>query len=103
MRDNAEWTPGTVIALICGIVFWVVLLRWYGRTNSRYPDRPASIPIALIPVGYLLLQINPLIEYLLYRMNLRRSQRIRSFLELADDLRMRKHRIDRALPPGSGS
>lgn len=102
MRENAEFTPETGAALVVAIVFWVAFFWWIGRNNRRFPNRPASVPVALIPVGYLLLQINPLIDYLLYRMNLRRSQRIRAFLQLADDLWMRKKSINRRFPGFTG-
>lgn len=104
MRDDApiELTAGSAAALIYGIVFWVVLLWWIGRNNRLYPDRPASVPIALMPVGYLLLQTNPLIEYLNGLMSLRRHQRIRAFLQLADHFWMRKHLLNRRLAGRAG-
>lgn len=104
MRGDApiEWTAETIAVLVYATVFWIVVVWWIGRNNRRYPNRQRSIPLGLIPIAYLLLQINPLVEYLLYRMNLRRSQRIRAFLQLADDIRMRKNAIDGFFPRGSG-
>lgn len=84
------------IAIFPGVVAFFVmilgLIALYARLGGSY------VPLGSIPVSYCFIRITPAIEYLLLRMNLRRSNRIRAFLKLADDLRMRKQRIDGLLP-----
>lgn len=92
---------------LAGILGFFVLIFFYislyalfgGRIRN---DRPARVPIALMPVAYLLMQINPAIEYLNAKMTLRNSQRIRAFLKLAHDLRMRKKPVDGFFPRRPG-
>ena len=64
---------------------------------------PSYVPAAVIPLAYFFRQIEPALSFMLLKRDLRRNERIRAFLKLADDLRVRKQGIDRALPPGSGS
>lgn len=98
---NAEEPHSTfalVLTAVCVVIFWGGFFWLIGRSNRRNPDRPTYVPIGLMPVAYFLMQINPVIEYMLYRMNLRRSKRIRAFLKLANDARMRKKPVDGFLP-----
>ena len=97
--------PSTALKIgvtIYSIVFWIGVLWWFRRQNLRNPDRPRSVPLGLMPIGYFLIRITPAIEYLNAKMALRNSERIRAFLQLADDLWMRKKRVDRRIPRGPG-
>lgn len=87
----------TVLVSIWILATWGVVFWWIGRRNRKNPER-TSVPIGLIPVAYVLTLLNPAVEYLLYKMNLRRSERIRTFLKLANDLRMRKKPINGFFP-----
>jgi hypothetical protein len=84
------------IAIFPGVIAFFVmilgLIALYARLGSSY------VPLGSVPISYCFIRITPAIEYLLMTMNLRRSKRIRAFLELADYLRMRKKRIDGLLP-----
>jgi hypothetical protein len=93
--------------MICWAVAIVALLR--RRYVKAQIERklgidysPSHIPAAVIPLAYFFRQIEPALSYLLLKRDLRRNERIRAFLKLADDLRMRKQSVNRALPPGSG-
>ena len=92
----------TVLVSIWILATWGVIFWWIGRRNRKNPER-TSVPIGLMPVAYVLMLLNPAIEYLLYKMNLRRSERVRAFLKLSNDLRVRKKTIDRRLPRRPGS
>lgn len=80
------------------IVGWAVILGFYFGLFLMVvgPIRPTSLPrapIAALPFVCLRATMT------LWR-NLRRSQRIRAFLQLADDLRMRQKRVDGFFPRG---
>lgn len=70
-----------------------------GRTRD---DQPTRMPLGAVPIAYGLIKITPAIEYLLLKMDLRRHQRIRAFLKLADDLWMRKKPVDGFFPRRPG-
>lgn len=84
------------VAVFPGVISFfaiiVSMIAIYSRLNRPY------MPLAAVPVAYCFISITPAIEYLLLVMNLRRSERIRSFLKLADNLGMRKQRVDGFLP-----
>jgi hypothetical protein len=63
---------------------------------------PSRIPAVIVPLAYVFQQIEPAISFLLLKRGLRRSERIRAFLKLADDVRVRKQSVDRRLPGGPG-
>lgn len=91
-----EWTAGNILMVIWIIVFWAIVIRWFKKHPS--PEKGIRVPIAVMPIAYFLMLVNPAIDFMLYKMNLRRSKRIRAFLKLANDLRMRKKRIDGFFP-----
>ena len=93
-------TVETVLVWIWIIATWAVVFWWLGRRNR--PDRPTSVPIAFMPIAYCLMLLNPAIDYMLYKMNLRRSKRISAFLKLTDDLRVSKKTVNRRLTRGPG-
>lgn len=98
MEKIIEDLSGVVafFALVIFLIAFYALLT--GSTRSAPAPRRVAMPVAAMPIAYALMQLTPLVEWLLYRMNLRRHQRIRAFLQLADDLRMRKQRVDGFLP-----
>ena len=77
------------LAFFVLIIFYISLYALLGRG-----ERPTRMPLAAVPISYFFMRITPAIDYLLLRMDLRRSQRIRAFLKLADDLRMRKQALN---------
>lgn len=72
------------------VIVWAIVIRWFWR---RHPN--AGMPIGLIPFFHYADQV-------IHKMQLRRHQRIRAFLQLADDLWMRKQRVDGFLPRRPG-
>lgn len=89
-----------VLGFFVLIVFYISLYALFGGRIRN--DQPTRMPLGVVPVAYLLMQITPALEYLNAKMSLRNSQRIRAFLKLADDLRMRKQPVDRRLSRGPG-
>lgn len=83
-----------VIAFFTMVIFLIGLYSLFGRKSY--------VPLAVVPIAYSLIHITPAIEYLLLKMALRRGKRVRAFLKLADDLRMRKKRVDGFLPRRPG-
>lgn len=87
---------------ITSIVGWIVLLGFFASFlpvifgKVRPSELPKGTPLLLMPIasGLALLK---------QKMVLRRHQRIAAFLQLADDLRMRKKRVDGFLPRRTGS
>lgn len=59
---------------------------------------PSRIPAVIVPLAYFFQKIEPALSFLLLKRDLRRNERIRAFLKLAEDSRMRKQGIDRVLP-----
>ncbi len=89
---------GVIFKVLFGIyfvAFWIVLLWWLAR-RARRGDMP--VPAAAGIFAYFWMFLEPMFSYLLLLRDLRRSERIRTFLKLADDLRIRKKGIDRRLP-----
>ena len=98
---------GMYWVMLCWAVIIVVLLR--RRYVKAQVERklgidysPSYAPAAIVPLAYLFQLIEPALSFLLLKRDLRRSERIRSFLQLADDIRMRKQSVDRRLPGGPG-
>lgn len=87
----------TEASLIVSVLGWIVILSFFvgmalivfGVIKPR--ELPRGIPIVMLPVAAWLA---------LWKQakKLRRSQRIAAFLQLANDLRMRKKRVDGLLP-----
>ena len=83
-----------LIALSIG---WIVLLVWLWR---RYRVLPL---IGWVFIYWWSIAVAPVLSYIgLLRAGHRRERVVR-FLKLADDLRMRRQRIDHPLALGSGS
>lgn len=88
------------LAFLAMIFFYIALYALLGgRTRD---DRPTRMPLGAVPIAYCFIKITPALEYLLLKMDLRRHQRIRAFLKLADDLWMRKKPLDGFLPRRPG-
>ena len=89
-----------ILAFFVLIIFYISL---YALLGGRVRDGgPVRMPLGAVPIAYCLIQITPALEYLNAKMNLRRSKRIRAFLKLANDLRMRKKRVYGFLPRRPG-
>lgn len=81
-----------VLLAIFLVICWAGVM-WLICRRTKSSDIPSGMPIVLIPVVLLIKA----------QLKLWRSQRIRAFLKLADDLRMRKKSVNRRLPRGPSS
>lgn len=90
IEESAIWSQ-----IIAGLTFTVVALvalSLMARGNVvSWSDIPSGMPFVFLPVAYCALVLR-------YEWRLRRAERVRLFLQLADDLRVRKQRVYRLLP-----
>ena len=89
MSADGDAVPRILVAVFL-LSCWAAVMWAICRARDRdvVRDIPQGIPIVFLPAVLLYKQ----------QMRLWRSQRIRAFLKLADDLRMRQKRVDGFLP-----
>jgi hypothetical protein len=80
-------------------IVWISIIWWFRKNRSTVK----VVPLAWVPISFAWFQMKPAIDYWLLKRDLRRHERIRAFLKLADDLWMRKKPLDGFLPRRPGS
>ena len=87
-------TLGRLLLAVFLFGCWAGIMWMICRARDRNisSDIPKGVPIVFIPVILLARQ----------QMRLWRSQRVRAFLKLSDNLRVRKQRVDGFLPRRPG-